>query len=506
MKIWLRIPQSNLTHARTAMGMSISYDGVADAFNRMGIECLKEFPTGNHDDTEQHVPPDPGGWMVMWYCDPMLWDLDDKTPNRGLVCYSRCGECIMPGYEQMARCDMAFVASSSGQQFHLNNSGSFFVGTPLGIISGGVDPIKFPYSPPDFHCNPFTFLSVGVTHERKGNDVACEAFCMAFGESEDVKLKVISPGETEMFMELKDRYASDQRIDVACKLVLDRSMVQTEYYNGHCLLYLSYIEGWGRCLPEAMLTGIPSIVTRQSSMLDQFSADCGWWVKGTLSGGIDIDEIAQRMRCAYLNRDDCKEKGLFARRFALNNLTWESGIGKALPALNAIYKTKELGIEHLSDCPQLNIGCNKFPLDGWLNLDIEARAIRATFADSGEVAPEIYRFDLRESFNLPDNSVDAITISHVLVTIEEQHIVRCLNECYRVLKGGGVARFTEDDDDHFYFPSTTYFTPAKMREMVGQAGFRAEIMDRHATNYSNSSICVDFHGDPPKCFFVEGVK
>lgn len=500
MKIWLRIGSKNITHARTTMGMSISYDELARAFNRMGIECCQEYPQGNYPDTQRYEPVDPSEWLEMWYADPLLWNIDPDAARRGLVCYSRCGECPLRGYDIMDLCDMAFVASSSGYSYHRQRLN---IDTPLGILSGGVDISLFPNRLINFQENPFTFLSLGSTQWRKGTDVACRAFVSAFSGGTNVCLKIISPGETEMFINLRDEYSYDSRILFECAPTSKRAQVQEVYYAGHCLLYTSQLEGWGRALAEAMLTGIPSIVARQSSMLDQFSSECGWWFDVA-----DIDMLIERMRYAYSHRCECSVKGQWARQFAINNLTWESGIGKVLPALNAIDKTLDFDEGCINgSLRQLNVGCHIYPLDNWLNLDIKARSLRARMADLGGTIPEIYRFDLRKMWDMPDNSIDAITISHVLVFVTDAEAKHCISECYRVLKRGGVARFTELDENQFPFPGLlSTYTPDKMSFLVLKAGFDAEIMTRDATHHHDKSICIDGHGDPPKVFFVEGVK
>jgi len=120
-------------------------------------------------------------------------------------------------------------------------------------------------------------------------------------------------------------------------------MINEYYRDGHCLVYPSFGEGWGRCLAEALATGLPAIVSRCSSMLEQFHPEAGWWVDmetdmrdGVFS--VDIDDLADKMRAAYYSRDRLPEMAKFAAAYAKKNLTWDKGIEESKPILERIYE------------------------------------------------------------------------------------------------------------------------------------------------------------------------
>lgn len=72
---------------------------------------------------------------------------------------------------------------------------------------------------------------------------------------------------------------------------------------------------------------------------------------------------------------------------------------------------------------KLNIGCGKKKIEGYINIDCQ---------DSADVVLDL------EKAVLPydDNSVDLILASHVFEHIH--NLIPLVNECYRVLKSGGV--------------------------------------------------------------------
>jgi glycosyltransferase involved in cell wall biosynthesis len=118
-------------------------------------------------------------------------------------------------------------------------------------------------------------------------------------------------------------------------------MAQRYYGNSHCLVYTSIMEGWGRCLAEAMATGMPVICFRSSSMLDQFVSHAGWWVEqsGEYEGIYPLPSVGDLAFCMQLAQrtQSCRQRGVWGREYAQEHLTWQSGIKKAMPILEEIY-------------------------------------------------------------------------------------------------------------------------------------------------------------------------
>jgi predicted SAM-dependent methyltransferase len=69
---------------------------------------------------------------------------------------------------------------------------------------------------------------------------------------------------------------------------------------------------------------------------------------------------------------------------------------------------------------KLNLGCGGNRLEGFENHDADV--------------------DISKPLPWPDNSVDFILIEHCWEHIDSHAALRCLDECYRILKPGGVLR------------------------------------------------------------------
>lgn len=339
-KIYLRVDRRTLTHARTVFGMSISYDELADAFRRCGVDCVQEFPTGNNTDAVRCEPENVEEYIEMWQYGVMLdYALPDKCIGRGRIGYVRGVSSKLEGVEleNLKVCDLVLFASTVAADFH-----SSYLTMPVGVLPGGYNPLHFYPVERDFHADPFVFLHAGATDRRKGSDVVCQAFTEAFPLDTRVSLVVQSPGETAIFASLKETYKSDPRIVFKIDPVSDRSQMLERYYStAHCLVYPSVAEGYGRMLPEAMATGMPAIVSGWSAPTDHFNSDCGWWLeKSIISSGFHsavVSDVAEKMAMVYSNRDACADKGRFAAKFAKRVCVWEVGVGAALPAIYALW-------------------------------------------------------------------------------------------------------------------------------------------------------------------------
>ena len=119
-----------------------------------------------------------------------------------------------------------------------------------------------------------------------------------------------------------------------------------------------------------------------------------------------------------------------------------------------------------------------------------------------------------------DGSVDAVTVSHLMmyVPLHTWHLL--LDEVARVLKPGGHVRVTEDviDDPasrhwmgHDPLHSSwkgrvvTAMTTQLVVGMLGMSGIAAREVGREETSCP-VDIRQDRHGGPPHTFYVEGVK
>lgn len=143
---------------------------------------------------------------------------------------------------------------------------------------------------------------------------------------------------------------------------------------------------------------------------------------------------------------------------------------------------------------RLNLGCGPNRLAGFENLD----------------QPD-WRFE--EGLPYPDESVEAISCSHVKMYVALEDWPFTLSECFRVLQPGGVLRVTEDntedpESERFggYTDAVTLTGPRMMRAQLKAAGFRVREYAADRTGFHDGSLLQAWHGPAPKCFWMEGRK
>lgn len=161
---------------------------------------------------------------------------------------------------------------------------------------------------------------------------------------------------------------------------------------------------------------------------------------------------------------------------------------------------------------RLNLGCGKHILEGWTNVD--RKPSTQGWEHDPATKDKVYDVDLNGPWPWKDNTVDAITVSHLLYCMSTLQKKNFLHEAHRVLKPYGVIRITDDDNEH---PQSMYHTkmhhnsiePTSKRKIewyLQQAGFTVVEMPADKTISPFKDICIDLHRDGPAIFFLEGCK
>lgn len=119
---------------------------------------------------------------------------------------------------------------------------------------------------------PLTFLHYDAFKWRKGWDLVLNAFEMAFGDSQEVKLILKTTQERTLPLDYpnveikKGRYSQERLLEV---------LKESDIF-----IFPSRGEGFGMTPLEAMSTGMPAIVTNEHGIADYFNDKFMWGVKG----------------------------------------------------------------------------------------------------------------------------------------------------------------------------------------------------------------------------------
>jgi glycosyltransferase involved in cell wall biosynthesis len=214
--------------------------------------------------------------------------------------------------------------------------------------------------------NGFIFLSVFQWHWRKGPDAMLKAYIRAFTSRDDVSLVMVSRytgNETmsqHIISEINEWTANERSCDRPHLALVDEvipTYLMPKLYNSadaFCLF--SRGEGWGLPYCEAAASGMPVIGSDHGGQQMFLNDDYATLVRPDLVVKVDkslekishfyhdmefvsyseraIDEMAEKMRWAYENRDQLEEKAHACRMNILNNFTWKHAAERAADRLS----------------------------------------------------------------------------------------------------------------------------------------------------------------------------
>jgi glycosyltransferase involved in cell wall biosynthesis len=97
----------------------------------------------------------------------------------------------------------------------------------------------------------------------------------------------------------------------------------------------SYYENFGIAVAEAMVAGVPVIISDQVHIWHQVRDSESGWV-----GTTDVESLVELLRFALQNPAECRRRGLRAQEYALQNFSWEAIARQMIQAYNQILTSK----------------------------------------------------------------------------------------------------------------------------------------------------------------------
>ncbi|MCV3215677.1 hormogonium polysaccharide biosynthesis glycosyltransferase HpsP [Plectonema radiosum NIES-515] len=97
----------------------------------------------------------------------------------------------------------------------------------------------------------------------------------------------------------------------------------------------SYYENFGIAVAEAMVAGVPVIISDQVHIWHQVRDSESGWV-----GTTDVESLVELLRFALQNPAECRRRGLRAQEYALSNFSWEAIARQMIQAYNQILTSK----------------------------------------------------------------------------------------------------------------------------------------------------------------------
>ncbi|WGK55939.1 glycosyltransferase [Pantoea sp. SS70] len=214
--------------------------------------------------------------------------------------------------------------------------------------------------------NSFRFLHVSSCFPRKGAEAMLDAYERAFNYEDDVTLiiKTFDNPHNNITDSLAIRQKSNPNFPnvLIIKDDLDEADLKSIYQQCHVLVAPSCAEGFGLPIAEAMLTGMPAIVTNWSGQKDFCDEENSWLIDYSYSHAkthfalyssawvdSDVNDLANKMKFAsQTSPEKLKEMAQKGRSKILSVFNWSSVAQRSVSALHTL-KAKQWEINQPSD-------------------------------------------------------------------------------------------------------------------------------------------------------------
>lgn len=206
---------------------------------------------------------------------------------------------------------------------------------PIEVVPLGIDLSFYQYYERPRNRKPFTFLMLGTLNQRKNVNDVYVAFNKLFKGNKDVRLilksQLGSLPPAHMIKGWPDNIE-----------IIDKTMTHDEQlklmYGADCFVFPSRGEGFGLTPLEAMATGMPTIVSKNSGMAEYANEDYCYPVRitgmepargypkqfGDVGNWytIDVNDLMYQMRYVYENHEEALLKSRRASIWIANNFSY----------------------------------------------------------------------------------------------------------------------------------------------------------------------------------------
>lgn len=220
------------------------------------------------------------------------------------------------------------------------------VNVPIDIVPLGINPDLFPLMKRSTRKNVFTFLQLGTLSVRKNPGAVLAAFTAVFGKNPNVQLILKTQGGGLRHF---------QFLDNPNIKIIDRYSTHEEilsyYQQADCFVFPSRGEGFGLPPLEAMSTGLPVIVAKNTGMADYADFKYCYPIRTTKKkpamhfppdwGAVgnwyepDFDELKAAMRHVYENQEVAKKKALLGAEMVREKYTYEQTAKKIVEIISS---------------------------------------------------------------------------------------------------------------------------------------------------------------------------
>lgn len=237
----------------------------------------------------------------------------------------------------LSRFDAFLAIGKSNRQFFIGNgvnrtkilNAPYFIENKrflegIAAVDEGLQSIKLP-------SDNFCFVYAGKLIEKKNVQELLSAFALVQKKYKDCQMMIIGDGELRQQLEA---FVKQHKLAVTfCGFVNQRSLPNT-YALGDCFLLGSdYDETWGLVVNEAMVCGLPAIVSNRAGSSDDLIIE---GETGFVYQYGKPQALASKMIHMLENQQDCKRMGEKAQQHVLENYSVTHSVNATIEALSLL--------------------------------------------------------------------------------------------------------------------------------------------------------------------------
>jgi glycosyltransferase involved in cell wall biosynthesis len=239
----------------------------------------------------------------------------------------------------LTRVDAFLAIGSANREFYLNNGvddavifrAPYFVDNDRfhkisGLSSQEKSDLRTQFSIPD---SSYCFIYSGKLIDKKNVQELLNSFLILYEKHSDIHLLIIGDGKQKPAL---TSFVHDHQLPITFAGFVNQSEIPKLYSIGDCFLLASnYGETWGLVVNEAMICGLPAIVSDR--------VGCGPDIiipgeTGYVYPFGDTAELAKYMRSMTENRETSKKMGAQAQKHVLESFNVEHTVSATLKALD----------------------------------------------------------------------------------------------------------------------------------------------------------------------------
>lgn len=208
------------------------------------------------------------------------------------------------------------------------------VNKPIKVIPYGLDTEIWPYFERSAR-DAFTVVQYGDLSTRKGAEEGIQAFQRAFPTEQNVRLVLKTQGGI-LEPYVAKMYGKDRRISVYSNTWTRAQLVRL-LHDADCFIWLSRGEGFGLPPLQAMLTGLPVVMTTHTGMAAYYNS---LYFYGVRNAGMsdsplggkwyepDVEHAAEQLRKVYDNRKTALKKAKNGAAYVRRDFSLEAFAGR----------------------------------------------------------------------------------------------------------------------------------------------------------------------------------